>query len=107
MANQLHDHLLSTLKSSGMDEKTLKAIASDVASIDGGDLLAARILTKGTPRPDLARVSGIARRDAIAKLLASIIERSNHLGGIQVFPYGIPYPDVYHVDIDIGPGAGR
>jgi len=50
-------------------------------------------------------VSGIADKAAIAKLLESIISRTNRLGGIRVFPYGIPRPDLFHIDVDIGPGG--
>ena len=102
---KFEESVLSQLRSSGMDKAQLSALAKSAAQINAAGLKSARILTKGTPVPDSLRISGIADKAAISKLLESIISRTERLGGIRVFPYGIPRPDLFRVDIDIGPGG--
>lgn len=97
--------VIDHLKSSGMSREHLSELASAAAQINAAGLKSSRILTKGIPVPDWVRVSGIADRNDISKLLESIFTKTKSLGGVRVFPYGIPYPELFHVDVDIGPGA--
>ena len=97
--------VIQRLKSSGLSREHLSELASAAAQINTAGLKASRILTKGIPVPDWVRVSGVADRASLAKIFESAIDKTKGLGGVHVFPYGIPKPDLFHVEIDIGPGA--
>ncbi len=97
--------VIEHLKSSGLDKARLGELAASAAQINASGLKNARIFTRGIPIPDWIRISGLADKTAAAKLLAEILVQTKGLGGIHVFPYGIPKPDIFHVNIDIGPGS--
>lgn len=99
------DAVLSHLKSGGLTGDRLKEFSAVAAQINAAGLKGLRVQTKGIPIPDWIKVSGIGDKAAIGKLLSDILDKTPHIGGVVIFPYGIPFPDLYRVDLDIGPGA--
>ncbi len=94
--------VMAQLKSSGQETARMRELVAAAAKINTAGLKGTRILTKGIPVPDWLRVSGIGDKAAITKLIDEVVGKTPHLGGVIVFPYGIPFPDIYHVDIDLG-----
>jgi hypothetical protein len=97
--------VLAHLKSGGVSGDRLKDWSAAAARITAAGLKGMRVQSKGIPVPDWVRVSGMADKATVAKLLGEVLDQTPHLGGVVIFPYGIPYPDLYHVNFDIGPGA--
>ena len=99
------DSIMSHLKAGGLAKDHLSSLTAAAAQINASGIKGMSILTKGTPVPDWIRMSGIADKAAISKLVSDVLGKQQQIGNIQIFPYGIPFPDIYRVEIDIGPGA--
>ena len=60
-----------------------------------------RVFPKGIPVIASVDVTAIVDKKDLAALLPKIIDRVPSLGGIEVFPYGIPVPDLYSVNVNL------
>jgi len=94
--------LMRELRFGGMDKENLKELVGIVAKIQKGGLKRFKVFPKGIPVPDALRVSGIIDAGEANKFLGEILLRTPRLGGVVVFPYAIPWPDIFRVNIDIG-----
>jgi hypothetical protein len=94
--------LMRELRYGGIDQDNLEDLVKIVAMIQKGGLKRLKVFPKGIPVPDSVRVSGIVDADGIAKLLGRILVETPRLGGVVVFPYGIPWPEIFRVEIDLG-----
>jgi hypothetical protein len=73
-----------------------------VAGIQKGGLRKLKVFPKGIIGPDSLRVSGVIDAGEAVKFLGEILPRTPRLGGVVIFPYGIPWPEIFTVNIDIG-----
>lgn len=95
--------VMAQLKGRGLHDAQITEIAKTAALINASDLRGLRIFTKGIPIPDWIRISGIADRAAVKDLLENVLTgRLGEIGGISVFPYGIPNIETFKVDVTLG-----
>jgi len=62
------------------------------------------VLIKGIPHPDILRAGfSVSGEDEAAKALVRLlgIIKEVPLSEIRLFPKGIPWPDIYHVEVAI------
>jgi len=90
----------------GLDEAVVKGIVQATRELDIHD-----VLIKGQPKPDFLRATATAdgeeRCGNVVRDLLSVLKKTG--GGyptIRVFPKGIPWPEQYIVDIQIGQQQG-
>jgi hypothetical protein len=60
------------------------------------------VFPKGIPVPDGLRVTGVIDAGEVNRFLGEILLKTPHLAGVVAFPYGIPWPEIFRVNIDIG-----
>jgi hypothetical protein len=99
------DILLRQLRFGGIDKENLKELVGIAAGIQKGGLKKFRAFPKGTPVPDGLQVTGTIDSGDVARFLGEILLKTPRLGGVVVFPYGIPWPEIFRVNIDIGTGG--
>lgn len=99
------EEIIASLKSGSLDSGNLKALAASAARLSAAGLKGVRVHTRGIPVPDGIRISGMADGGTLRKILAELLEKTPHLGGIAIFPYGIPWPEIYRVDFNLGHGG--
>jgi hypothetical protein len=83
-----------------MSKETLKNYSAIIATLRTHDIIVDRIWKYGIPWPDGVIVRGRMGVDDLPKLKE--LFRIPELNGIEVFPLGIPYPDVLDVRFKIG-----
>lgn len=98
------DALLQAYKagSTRLDDKFVGRLAERFADLPIHD-----ILIKGQPHPDFLRATFVLgsaerQRGVIDELLGLLAEHAPGLGGLRVFPRGIPWPEEFLVDLTVG-----
>lgn len=88
-----------------LDDDMIDDIARVLDEFDPRD-----IFIKGTPRPDFLRVTvdadDVDRCGTVVKGLAGLLGRRGSTGipaVVRIFPKGIPWPEAFSVQLDIGP----
>jgi len=94
--------LMRELRFGGIDKENLKELVGIVAGIQKGGLKRFKAFPKGIPVPDGLRVTGVIDAGEANRFLGEILLKTPRLGGVVVFPYGIPWPEIFRVNIDIG-----
>jgi hypothetical protein len=54
------------------------------------------------PVVDGLNVQAAVEADKLASLLSIVLNQTPRLGGVSIFPYGIPYPEVFQVNVTLG-----
>ncbi len=92
------------LRFGGIDKENLRELVGIVAGIQKVGLKGIKVFPKGIPPlVDSLRVSGVVNASEVQAFLGQILTNTPRLGGVVVFPYGIPWPEIFRVNIDIGP----
>ncbi|MGH7492388.1 MAG: hypothetical protein ACREOO_08330 [bacterium] len=99
----IEEALMRELRFGGIDKENLKNLVEIVAEIRKSGLKKLKVFPIGIPPiVDGLRVSGVMDANETTKLLGEILMKTPRLGGLGVFPYGIPAPEIFGVNIDIG-----
>ena len=93
--------LLHLLKFGGLHEENLKDLVRVVAGLHASGLDKIRVFPKGIPVPTGLSVQCVLDRSKL-DLITKILLETPRVTGVVVFPYGIPIPDVFHVNANIG-----
>src|SRR5262249_2060590 len=72
-----------------------------VAGIQKAGLKKFKAFPKGTPVPDGLRVTGAIDAGEVNRFLSDVLLKTPRLGGVVVFPYGIPWPEIFRGNIEI------
>ena len=97
--------LMRELRFGDIDQENLKELVSIVAKIQIGGLKSIRVFPRGIPAVDGLRVSGILETGEVNRILGEIFLKTPRLDRVAVFPYGIPWPEIFRVNIDLGARA--
>jgi hypothetical protein len=97
--------LMRELRFGGIDKENLKELVGIVAGIQKAGLKKYKAFPKGTPVPDGLRVSGVIDAGDANRFLSDILLKTPRLGGVVVFPYGTPWPEIFSVNNDLGATA--
>jgi hypothetical protein len=98
----VEDVLMRQLRFGGIDKENLKELVGIVATLQKGGLRKFTVFPKGIIAPDSLRVSGTIDAGDAASFLSQILTKTPRLGGVVLFPYGIPWPEIFKFNIDIG-----
>jgi len=94
--------LMNELRFGGIERENLEELVRIVAGLQKAGLGRIKVFPKGIPVPTGVQVDGILESTAISKLLTEILTKTPRLGGVVIFPYGIPWPEIFRINIDIG-----
>ena len=94
--------LMRELRFGGIDKENLKELVGIVAGIQKGGLKRLKVFPKGIPVPDGLRVAGVIDAGEANRFLSEVLLKTPRLGGVVAFPYGIPWPEIFSLKIDIG-----
>jgi hypothetical protein len=105
-AQGLEKQLLNLLRFSGMDKDNLQELVGIVVGLQGKGLDRFRVFPRGIP-PVVDGLNVEATVDAanIANILNIILNQTPRLGGVSVFPYGIP-STIFQVNVALGNTVG-
>ena len=101
-SESLDKEMLQTLSHSNMDRENLNELVRIVSELRKQGMQRARILLKGIPRPDGITLSAFVDADRLSGILTQVLTKTPRLQGVVVFPYGIPRPEVFQVNVDLG-----
>jgi hypothetical protein len=93
--------LLNMLRFGGLHEDNLKDLVRAVAGLHANGMDKVRVFPKGIPVPTGVTVECILDRSKL-DLISKILQETPRCTSVVVFPYGIPYPDVFGVNANIG-----
>ena len=101
--HSLEDALMDQLRFGGFDKQNLAELVKLAASLHRNGIVKVRGFPLGKPPiVDGLRLSGDVELSKIGKLLTEILPKTPRFAGVWVFPKGIPWPEVYHVEVDLG-----
>lgn len=98
------DSLAKAWQSRGaLDQKTIAGVIEELDKHLFDD-----IWLRGQPKPDWVRVTAtVDDAERCGTTIAAILKRLQGINGHQprivVFPKGIPFPDQFEIDVQIGP----
>jgi hypothetical protein len=98
----LEQGLMRELRFGGIDKENLKELVGIVATLHKGGLKKVKVFPKGIPVVDGLRVSGILEAGEVGRFVSEILVKTPRLGPVYGFPYGIPWPELFRVNIDLG-----
>lgn len=102
LQGSIEEALLRELRFGGIDKDNLKELVGIVAGIHKAGLKKFKVFPKGIPVPDGLLVSGVADSAEVNRILGEIFTKTPRLTAVYAFPYGIPWPEIFRVNIDIG-----
>lgn len=100
MAATLEDSFVRKLKFSGIDRTQLKELVDAAADIEKSGFRIEDVFPKGIVNPDGVTVKGSLPISSVG-LLKDLLTKYPRVGGITVFPRGLPIIDNLRVNIDL------
>ena len=102
-SESLEKELIHALRFSGLDKENLNELVRIVVQVNRGGLDRLRVFPKGIPPVvDGLQVQGLVQPTQLATVLTHILSETPRLRGVAVFPYGIPKPEIFQVNVDLG-----
>jgi hypothetical protein len=99
----LEEALMRELRYGGLDKDNLKDLVDIVAGIQKAGLQKIKAFPIGIPPlVDGLRVCGFVGAGEANRLLGELLLKTPRLNGVVVFPYGIPWPEIFRLDVDLG-----
>ena len=99
----LEKELLRDLRFAGMEKENLSELVAMVASWQSEGFRHMKAFPLGTPvPPDGLEIRGILDQQRLATLLQKILLESPRLTGVELFPYGTPFPEIFGIAVRLG-----
>src|SRR5215813_7828798 len=103
VAVSIEETLLRQLRHGGIEKERLKELVGVVAGLQRGGLKKLKAFPKGIPPiVDCVRVSGVIDAPDAGRVLGEILTKTEFLGNVELFPIGIPFPELFVVNVDVG-----
>src|SRR5262245_60839082 len=99
----LEEALLRELRFGALEKETLGELVAIAAGIHLSGLKGVRVFPKGIPVIDGLRISGIVEASDASKVLGEILQGTRFVDAVHVFPYGIPRPEIFRLNVDLAP----
>lgn len=106
----IEEGLMQHLASPNMDKNTLRSYSGFISGLQNQKLKIERIWWDGQPWPDILVAQTRIRLNDIASLSKVFEGKEYRVGGLEVFPIGIPFPEELLVNIRaprINPGNAQ
>jgi hypothetical protein len=101
--DSLEKELLRDLRFAGMEKENLSELVSMVAGWQSAGFRHMKAFPLGTPvPPDGLEIRGILEQDRLSTLLQKILLESPRLAGVELFPYGTPFPEIFGIAVRLG-----
>ena len=102
-SESLEKQLLHALRFSGLEKENLNELVQIVVELRRGGLDQVRVFPKGQPpRVDGLQVQALVDTGKLSTILNRILTETPRLRGVTVFPYGIPRPEIFQINVDLG-----
>jgi hypothetical protein len=102
-SDSLEKELIHALRFSGLDKENLNELVHIVVGLKDGGLEQMRVFPKGQPPiVDGVQVQALVDTEELNTVLTQILSNTPRLRGVSVFPYGIPNPEIFQVNVDLG-----
>jgi hypothetical protein len=102
-AESLEKELLNILRFSGIEKDNLHDLVKIVVNLQGKGLGNLRVFPRGIPPVvDGLNVQATVSAANIANILNTVLQQTPRLSGVVVFPYGIPAPEIFQVNVSLG-----
>jgi hypothetical protein len=99
----LEKELIHALRFSGLDKENLNELVRIVVGLNDEGLDQFRVFPKGQPPVvDGLQVQALVDAEELATVLNQILTNTPRLRGVSVFPYGIPNPEIFQINVDLG-----
>jgi hypothetical protein len=101
--DSIEELLMRELRFGGLHKDRLKELVSTVASIQKAGLKRLKVNPKGVPPlVDSLRVTGVIDASEVIRFLGEFLTKTPALSTVEIFPIGIPFPDIFGIKFDLG-----
>lgn len=101
--DSLEKELTHALRFSGLDKENLNELVRIVVGLNSEGLDQMRVFPKGQPPiVDGLQVQALVDTEELSTVLNHILTNTPRLRGVSVFPYGIPNPEIFQINVDLG-----
>lgn len=95
--------LLRELRFGGLDKDNLKELVGLVSGLQRAGLKGVRAFPRGIPPVvDGLRIAGTLEVSKASQFLTELLTKTPRLSGVEVFPLGIPFPEILQLQVDLG-----
>jgi hypothetical protein len=102
-SDSLEKELIRALRFSGLDKENLNELVRIVVGLNDEGLEQLRVFPKGQPPVvDGLQVQALVDVEQLSTIINQILTSTPRLRGVSVFPYGIPNPEVFQINVDLG-----
>jgi hypothetical protein len=99
----IEDALMRELRFGGLDKDNLKELVGIAAGLHKAGLNRIKAFPKGIPPVvDSIGVTGVLDAAKLAEALNILLTKTPRLAGVELFPLGIPFPEVFEVHVVLG-----
>ena len=99
----IEEGLMKHLSSPNMDKNTLRHYSGFITSLQKQKLKVERIWWDGQPWPDILVAQTRIPIKEIGGLSKVLEQKQSRIGGLEIFPIGIPFPEELMVNIRAPP----
>ena len=99
----LEKELIHALRFSGLDKENLNELVRIVVGLNDEGLDQMQVFPKGQPPiVDGLQVQALVNAEELTTVLNQILTNTPRRRGASVFPYGIPNPEIFQINVDLG-----
>src|SRR5438552_1496325 len=100
-SESLEKELLRVLRFGGLDKENLNELVRIVVDLHRGGLEQLRVFPKGQPPiVDELQVQAMIDIGRLSTILNRILTETPRLRSVAAFPYGIPKPEVFQINVE-------
>lgn len=94
--------LLKVLKFSGLKAEQLQELVSAVVAVKEIGLQGITVFPKGIPAVDRLGVRTVLTGAQLEAFMKNRVINMPRVGAVSVFPYGIPNPEIFSLEFEVG-----
>lgn len=106
-SDSIEGELVRVLRSGNLDKEYLNELVRAAVTFHKEGLRPIKVFPLGIPVVDGVEIHSVVTAKALAGLLQKILIDSSRTTGVSVFPYGIPNPEIFRVNVRLGGLGGR
>ena len=98
----IEGELLRVLRTGNFEKEYLNELVRAAVEFHREGLRPVKVFPLGIPVVDGVEIRGVVAAKRLVSLLGKVLIETSRTAGVSVFPYGIPNPEIFRVNVRLG-----
>jgi len=98
----IEGELLRVLRTGNFEKEYLNELVRAAVEFHREGLRPVKVFPLGIPVVDGVEIRGVVAAKSLVSLLGKVLIETSRTAGVSVFPYGIPNPEIFRVNVRLG-----